>query len=70
MRTRPKAQCEQQRNGTCVYVCACVYACVCVPPFWLTLSCLVRRVVVVVADAATAAHTHTHIRKYCEKVRV
>lgn len=62
MRTRPKAQCDQQRNGTrvCVCVCVCLRVCVCVPPFWLTLSCLVRRVVVV-ANAATAAHIHTHM---------
>lgn len=74
MRTRPKAQCDQQRNGTRVCVCVCLLTCVCVcvPPFWLTLSCLVRRVVVVVANAATAAHIHTHtsIRMFCEKVRV
>lgn len=72
MRTRPKAQCDQQRNGTRVCECMLVCVCVCVPPFWLTLSCLVRRVVVVVANAATAAHihTHTHARMFCEKVRV
>lgn len=27
MRTRPKAQCDQQRNGTCVCVCICLCVC-------------------------------------------
>lgn len=68
MRTRPKAQCDQLPR-----------VCVCVPPFWLTLSCLVRRVVVVVVVVVSLrtpqqqlahSHTRTHTHKCREKVRV